>query len=102
MTPTKLIYRHFLIVFTVLFLSLHCMQIHSQQTPTNHKTTAQTRTKITAFKIDSINITYKFKNTGSKDGAEVVQVYVGMSNSKVLRALKELKGFTKTYLGARN
>ncbi len=102
MTPTKLIYRHFLIVFTVLFLSLHCMQIHSQQTPTNHKTTAQARTKITAFKIDSINITYKFKNTGSKGGAEVVQVYVGMSNSKVLRALKELKGFTKTYLGARN
>ena len=42
------------------------------------------------------------KNTGSKDGAEVVQVYVGMSNSNVLRALKELKGFKKTYLRAGN
>jgi hypothetical protein len=30
------------------------MQIHSQQLPTNHKTTAQARTEITAFKIDSI------------------------------------------------
>jgi beta-glucosidase len=47
---------------------------------------------------DSINITYKLKNTGSKDGAEVVQVYVGKSNSKVTRALKELKGFKKTFL----
>lgn len=47
---------------------------------------------------DSINITYKLKNTGSKDGAEVVQVYVGKSNSKVIRALKELKGFKKTFL----
>ncbi len=54
MTPKKLIYRHFLIVFTVLFLSLHCMQIHSQQTPTNQKTTAQARTEITTFKVDSI------------------------------------------------
>jgi len=54
MIPTKLIYRYFLFVFMVLFLSLHGMQIHSQQLPTNHKTTAQARTEITAFKIDSI------------------------------------------------
>ena len=54
MIPTKLIYRYFLFVFTVLFLSLHGMQIHSQQLPTNHKTTAQARTEITDFKIDSI------------------------------------------------
>ena len=47
---------------------------------------------------DSINITYKLKNTGGKDGAEVVQVYIGKSNSKVTRALKELKGFKKTFL----
>ena len=54
MIPAKLIYRYFLFVFIVLFLSLHGMQIHSQQLPTNHKTTAQARTEITAFKIDSI------------------------------------------------
>ena len=49
---------------------------------------------------DSINISYKLKNTGSKDGAEVVQVYVGKTNSQVRRPLKELKGFKKTYLGS--
>ena len=49
---------------------------------------------------DSINISYKLKNIGSKDGAEVVQVYVGKTNSQVRRALKELKGFKKTYLGS--
>ena len=29
------------------------------------------------------------------NGSEVVQVYVGKKNSKVKRALKELKGFEK-------
>ena len=37
-------------------------------------------------------------NTGNLDGAEVVQVYVGKSKSKVKRALKELKGFQKVNL----
>ena len=47
---------------------------------------------------DSLSISYKLKNTGTRDGAEVVQVYIGKSDSKVIRALKELKGFKKTYL----
>ena len=51
---------------------------------------------------DSIIISYSLTNTGRRDGAEVVQVYIGKSNSKVPRALKELKGFKKTYLGAGN
>jgi len=34
-------------------------------------------------------------NTGDREGAEVIQVYVGKPNSKVKRALKELKGFKK-------
>ena len=37
-------------------------------------------------------------NTGEIDGAEVVQVYVGKSKSKVKRALKELKGFEKVFV----
>ena len=49
---------------------------------------------------DSLNISYKLKNTGRKDGAEVVQVYIGKSDSKVTRTLKELKGFKKTYLSS--
>ena len=38
------------------------------------------------------------ENTGSRDGAEVVQIYIGKPDSKVKRALKELKGFEKVAL----
>jgi beta-glucosidase len=40
-------------------------------------------------------ISCELTNTGNYDGAEVVQVYVGKAESKVDRALKELKGFEK-------
>tara|TARA_R110000868_G_scaffold188601_2_gene431390 strand:- start:963 stop:2153 length:1191 start_codon:yes stop_codon:yes gene_type:complete len=49
---------------------------------------------------DQIKVTCQVKNTGSLDGAEVVQVYVGKPKSKVKRALKELKGFQKINLGS--
>lgn len=49
-------------------------------------------------KDELINITCTVENTGLFEGAEVVQVYVGKSKSKVKRALKELKGFKKVYL----
>jgi beta-glucosidase len=45
---------------------------------------------------DSIKISCVIKNTGKVKGSEVIQVYVGKKNSKVKRALKELKGFKKT------
>ncbi|MDA8904045.1 glycoside hydrolase family 3 C-terminal domain-containing protein [Flavobacteriaceae bacterium] len=44
---------------------------------------------------DSIKISCEIKNTGAVKGSEVVQVYIGKKNSKVKRALKELKGFKK-------
>ena len=44
---------------------------------------------------DSIKISCEIKNTGTVKGSEVVQVYIGKKNSKVKRALKELKGFKK-------
>ena len=47
---------------------------------------------------DSINIKVKLTNIGNMDGSEVVQVYIGKPESKVTRALKELKGFKKIYL----
>ncbi len=47
---------------------------------------------------DRITINCEVTNTGKIDGAEVVQVYIGKSDSKVKRALKELKGFSKVYL----
>ncbi|MDA3893756.1 MAG: glycoside hydrolase family 3 C-terminal domain-containing protein [Salinivirgaceae bacterium] len=41
-------------------------------------------------------------NTGTIDGAEVVQVYIGKVNSKVDRAVKELKGFKKVFVKGNN
>ncbi|WP_298422691.1 glycoside hydrolase family 3 C-terminal domain-containing protein [uncultured Kordia sp.] len=49
-------------------------------------------------KNGTITVTCDVTNTGSIDGAEVIQVYVGKSKSKVKRAIKELKGFSKVYL----
>jgi len=47
---------------------------------------------------DTIKISCSVENTGSVQGAEVVQVYIGKEKSKVNRALKELKGFKKLSL----
>jgi beta-glucosidase len=47
---------------------------------------------------DEINVTFDIKNTGSREGAEVPQIYVGFENSKIDRPIKELKGFTKINL----
>lgn len=54
--------------------------------------------KETYSKEDTMVITCDVSNTGNVSGAEVVQVYVGKPNSKVNRALKELKGFSKVFL----
>lgn len=40
------------------------------------------------------------KNTGKTDGAEIVQLYIGIENSKIFRPTKELKGFAKVFLKA--
>ena len=48
--------------------------------------------------LDSIKVTVKVKNTGSKEGAEVVQLYIGFPDSKIDRPEKLLRGFRKVYL----
>jgi beta-glucosidase len=40
------------------------------------------------------------KNTGSRDGAEVVQLYISDKKSSLPRPVKELKGFQKVFLKA--
>ncbi len=49
---------------------------------------------------DTLTVTFKVKNTGNRDGAEVVQVYVASPESKIFKAPKELKGFKKVFLKA--
>jgi hypothetical protein len=43
-------------------------------------------------------VSFDVKNTGTREGADVAQVYVGDTHSKVARPSKELKGFTKISL----
>ncbi|KAK4870074.1 hypothetical protein LT330_005128 [Penicillium expansum] len=47
---------------------------------------------------DEIYVSVDLKNTGNKDGAHVVQIYVSPPQSRVNRPRKELKGFSKTFL----
>ena len=52
------------------------------------------------LKVDEKGATFTIKNTGSCDGAEIAQLYVGLKDGKILRARKELKGFVKVFLAA--
>jgi beta-glucosidase len=45
-----------------------------------------------------IAVSFKVKNNGSREGAEIAQVYVGDSHSPLPRPAKELKGFAKVSL----
>lgn len=52
------------------------------------------------LKMDAGGATFTLTNTGKYDGAEVVQLYVGLPNAIVFRPEKELKGFKKVFLKA--
>ncbi|MEC0172063.1 glycoside hydrolase family 3 C-terminal domain-containing protein [Paenibacillus graminis] len=47
---------------------------------------------------DTVQVTVTVKNTGSRTGQEIVQLYVGDVESSVIRPLQELKGFQKVEL----
>ena len=49
---------------------------------------------------DTITVSYKIKNIGDCDGAEISQVYVCDKESTIFRPKKELKGFKKVFLKA--
>ncbi|MCQ2086798.1 MAG: glycoside hydrolase family 3 C-terminal domain-containing protein [Bacilli bacterium] len=48
--------------------------------------------------ISEDGIKFNVKNTGSVEGKEVAEMYVSLPESKVFRAVKELKGFVKVNL----
>ncbi len=57
--------------------------------------------KVTPLSADlsaPVTVSCNVKNTGSREGAEVVEVYVGDSHASVPRPVKELKGFAKVHL----
>ena len=57
--------------------------------------------KLSAEKMkdtDTLNVTVSVKNTGSRAGKTVVQLYVGDAESTPIRPARELKGFSKVAL----
>mgnify|MGYP000177566609 CR=1 FL=1 len=52
------------------------------------------------LKATSDSVTLTVTNTGSCDGAEIVQIYVAKPDAKVFRPVQELKGFEKVKLAA--
>ena len=49
---------------------------------------------------ETLTVSFKVKNVGEYDGAEVCQLYVAPPESKIFKAPKELKGFKKVFLKA--
>ena len=52
------------------------------------------------LEVNENGVTFEITNTGKTEGKEVAQLYVGLKDSKVIRPLKELKGFIKVSLKA--
>jgi beta-glucosidase len=46
----------------------------------------------------SVQVSFEVKNTGSRDGDEVAQMYISHKGSSVERPLEELKGFERIHL----
>lgn len=49
---------------------------------------------------ETVTVSFKIKNTGDMDGAEIVQVYVADKESTIFRPEKELRAFTKVFIKA--
>jgi len=47
-----------------------------------------------------VTVSFDVTNTGSREGAEVAEIYVGDGHARVPRPVKELKGFSKVMLKA--
>lgn len=45
-----------------------------------------------------VNVSFDLKNTGNREGAEIVQLYIKDAESSVERPIKELKRFQRVYL----
>lgn len=50
------------------------------------------------LEINGNAVSFDIKNTGKMKGAEIAQIYIRAAESKIFRAKKELKGFTKVFL----
>lgn len=49
---------------------------------------------------DTLSVSFKIKNTGDRDGAEIAQLYVADKESTIYRPKKELRAFKKVFIKA--
>ena len=54
--------------------------------------------KTEALDTDDITVSVNVKNTGSRQGKEIVQLYIAPKSNTAIRPIKELKGFAKVEL----
>ena len=59
-----------------------------------------TQFEYSGLKITEQGVSFKIKNKGKVDGAEIAQLYVGARDSEIFRPKKELKGFAKVFIKA--
>ena len=52
------------------------------------------------LQVEGNKVSFTLRNTGTRDGAEVAQIYVSCRDGKIFRPKKELKGFQKVFLHA--
>ncbi len=52
------------------------------------------------FNVSKKGATFRLKNSGKVDGAEVCQLYIGTRSNQIFRPIRELKGFKKVFLKA--
>lgn len=50
------------------------------------------------IRIDGNEVEFRVRNTGGRDAREIMSLYVGMKDSRIARAKKELKDFVSLYL----
>lgn len=55
-----------------------------------------TKFEYSDLKVTDDGVRFVIKNVGDRAGREIAQLYVGLKDSKIFRAPKELKGFAKT------
>ena len=59
-----------------------------------------TKFKYSDIETDRDKVSFYIENTGEFAGEEIVQLYIGLKESKIFRAKLELKGFEKVFLNS--